>query len=78
MKVIAPVDPEFRVNTCDPAVVPLIVVVLPEKLIAAPAGVPALFVVSIATAAPNVTGPIIVTTPPLVVMLPSRVMAEPV
>ncbi len=69
---VPPVNPSAKA--------PLIVVEDPEKLILDPAAVPPPFVVSMATPAANVIGPVIVTVPlvaVLVVMLPPRLIPVP-
>jgi len=60
VKVIVPVVPLVKLSVCAPFTVE-------EKTIFAPAAVPPLFVVSIVAAQVSVTGPVIVTRPPLVV-----------
>ncbi len=76
-KEITPPVPAVKVKVF--AVEKLIVLVVPEKLILAPAAVPPAFVVSNVRAPVRMTGPVIVIAPPLVVMFPSTLMAvEPV
>ena len=67
-KVTTPPVPARNVN----AVAPFTVL---EKLMFAPAAVPPALVVSIVGLPETVTGPVIVTIPPLVVMLPATLIA---
>ena len=71
-RVIVPLEPDFNVSDCTPAVVALIV---DPKTILAPAGVPLLFVVSTVGLFVRTTGPTIVMVPPLVVRFPLRLIA---
>ena len=72
-RVIVPVEPDFNVSACPPAVDPLIDA---PKIILAPAGVPLLFVLSTVGLFVRITLPTSVMAPPLVVRFPLRLIAD--